>query len=136
MQRRRNSGSGFGPQSQRLQAISVLETTLFLPVWANRSVALVPRYSRARGATQRPLPAGGRPVAALVFHALRQPQPKGGHPCAAGGGCAHICVTAWRGAAPHAHCLCRHGYRLAGHGDCVREYLRRVLATSGRSGIA
>lgn len=55
----------------------MLETTLFLPVWTNSSVTLASRYSRPRVAVQWPLPAGGRPVAALVYHALRQPQPKG-----------------------------------------------------------
>lgn len=47
------------------------------------------------------------------------------HPCAAHkGGCAHVCVTAYRGdgRAPHAQCLCQHGFRLVGHGDCEREY--------------
>lgn len=58
----------------------MLETTLFLPVWANSSVTLASRYSRPRVAAQWPLPEGGRPVAALAYHALRQPQPKGESP--------------------------------------------------------
>lgn len=121
--------------------MSLLETTLYLPVWANDTVAMVSRYSRERRRAELRLDA--RPTAAIVFHRQRQPDgrpraaPRGPaaagltlaspvavpHPCATRrGGCAHICVTAYRSGAAHAHCLCRHGFRLAGHGDCEREY--------------
>ncbi|XP_047540379.1 prolow-density lipoprotein receptor-related protein 1-like [Vanessa atalanta] len=55
------------------------------------------------------------------------------HPCATNkGGCAHVCVTAYRGDArtPHAQCLCKHGYRLVGHGDCERVEAESYLVVS------
>lgn len=59
------------PQTQKLQHISVLESTLYLPVWANSSVAAVSRDSRARAHSSVSLRA--RPTAALVYHRQRQP---------------------------------------------------------------
>ncbi|XP_046973357.1 prolow-density lipoprotein receptor-related protein 1 [Vanessa cardui] len=118
-----------GYVTQKLQHISVLESTLYLPVWSNSSVAAVSRYSRERRRSSIPLRA--RPLAALVYH--RQRQPLVSHPCATDkGGCAHVCVTAWRGEArtPHAQCLCKHGYRLVGHGDCERVEAESYLVVS------
>ncbi|CAH2098009.1 unnamed protein product [Euphydryas editha] len=121
--------------TQKLQQISVLESTLYLPVWSNSSVAAVSRYGRERRRSSVPMRA--RPLAALVYH--RQRQPLVSHPCAAHkGGCAHVCVTAYRGdgrdgrdgRAPHAQCLCRHGFRLVGHGDCERVESDSFLVVS------
>lgn len=101
----------------------MLESTLYLPVWRNSSVSLVSRYSASRARAALALDA--RPTGALVFH--RQRQPLAPHPCAGGGGCAQLCVTAYRAGAPHAHCLCRHGYRAAGRGGCERVQLDSYL---------
>lgn len=88
----------------------MLGSTLYLPVWRNSSVALVARRGPA---PPRALALDARPTHALVFH--RQRQPREPHPCAAhNGGCEHICVTAYVRGAPHAHCLCAHGWRAAG----------------------
>lgn len=85
-------------------------------------MAVVSRYGRAPGPPAE-LALGARPLAALVFHRRRQPPLR--HPCALRkGGCQHVCVTAYRAGAPYARCLCRHGYRLAGHGDCERKSLK------------
>lgn len=102
----------------------MLETTLYLPVWRNNTIALVSRYSRSHVHAEVALDA--RPSGALVFH--RQRQPATPHPCASDyGGCEHICITAYRAGAPHAHCLCRHGFRAAGRGACERVQLDSYL---------
>lgn len=112
----------FVSQTQELQHISVLETWLYLPVWRNNSILVVSRYSRASPTPHATISLGARPLSTLVFH--RQRQPVTTHPCAKNnGGCQHICITAYRNGTAHAQCICRHGYRIAGHGDCVREYL-------------
>lgn len=121
-------------QTQKLQHISVLEETLYLPVWSESSVAAVSRYSRDSRRTDISLSA--RPSAVLVYH--RQRQPAAAHPCGVSGvpgvpgvlgaGCDHICVgepVPAPGGGLRARCLCRHGYRLAGHGSCLREYTLR-----------
>lgn len=106
-------------QTQELQHISVLGSTLYLPVWRNSSVALVSRYGHDHSAATLALDA--RPTAALAFHRQRQPPVE--HPCArANGGCQHICVTSYSRGAAHAHCLCRHGWRAAGRA-CQRVRL-------------
>ncbi|XP_041974246.1 low-density lipoprotein receptor-related protein 1 [Aricia agestis] len=113
--------------TQKLQHISLLEDTLYLPVWANRSVSAVSRFSRQR--SRRTLHLDARPTSVLVYH--RQRQPIVSHPCSVHkGGCAHLCLTDYRNGAPHAHCACRHGYRLVGHGDCelVSEDVYLALA--------
>ncbi|CAH0717530.1 unnamed protein product, partial [Brenthis ino] len=108
-----------GYDSQRLERISVLEGLLYLPVWQNRSVLAASRYRRARAPPAHHA-VRARPLAALVYH--RQRQPNVTHPCAVRkGGCAHVCVPAYSGAAPRAHCVCRNGYRLVGHGDCEQR---------------
>ncbi|CAB3232339.1 unnamed protein product [Arctia plantaginis] len=117
-----------GYATQELQQISVLEASLYLPVWRNSSVAVVSRYGRGAG-PRAELRLAARPLAALVFH--RQRQPPLHHPCAVrNGGCQHLCVTAYRSGKPHAHCMCRHGYRLAGHGDCERVEVDSYLVVA------
>ncbi|XP_039746200.1 low-density lipoprotein receptor-related protein 1 [Pararge aegeria] len=113
-----------GYAGTRLRALSLLDETLFLPLWAERAVA-AERGPRER----RRLPLRARPTAALAYH--RQRQPRRPHPCAArNGGCAHICVTAYRAGAPHADCLCRAGFRRAGHGDCELSAAESYLVLS------
>lgn len=64
-------------QSQRLSHIAVFEWRLLLPMWGNRSVVAVSRYSRPHPRDDTPLDA--RPTAVLVYH--RQIQPKGQSTC-------------------------------------------------------
>ncbi|XP_063629184.1 prolow-density lipoprotein receptor-related protein 1-like [Cydia splendana] len=101
-------------ESERVSLISNFEASLYLPQWNNQSVLMTSRYARTHARTpthtQKIIPVSARVTAALVFH--RQRQPVVSHPCAVhNGGCTHICVTAWRGTTPRAHCLCRHGYK-------------------------
>ncbi|CAH1640883.1 unnamed protein product [Spodoptera littoralis] len=104
-----------GYASQELLHIAALGGVLYLPSWRNSSLLLAAR-GRARS-----LPLDARPTAALAFHRARQP--RSAHPCAArNGGCAHLCITAYDGGAARAHCLCRHGWRLAGRGACERAH--------------
>ncbi|XP_045762403.1 prolow-density lipoprotein receptor-related protein 1-like [Maniola jurtina] len=116
-----------GYSSPRLQALAPLDTSLYLPLWGERAVAVVSRFARERRRTLLPL--GARPTHALAYH--RQRQPRVEHPCAVrNGGCAHICITGYRAGAPHAHCLCRHGFRLAGHGDCELSSAQSYVVVS------
>ncbi|XP_048001348.1 prolow-density lipoprotein receptor-related protein 1 [Leguminivora glycinivorella] len=101
-------------ESERVSLISNFEAFLYLPQWDNQTILMTSRYARThartRTRTQKNIPVSSRVTAALVFH--RQRQPVVSHPCAVNnGGCTHICVTAWRGTTPRAHCLCRHGYK-------------------------
>ncbi|XP_049880284.1 low-density lipoprotein receptor-related protein 1 [Pectinophora gossypiella] len=117
-----------GYVTQKLQHISLLETTLFLPVWGNSTIAMVPRYSRDRRRAGE-VALDARPTAVLAYH--RQRQPTVPHPCAVNkGGCAHMCVTSYRAGRPHAFCLCTHGYRLSGLKDCVRAELDSYLVVA------
>ncbi|KAJ0171237.1 hypothetical protein K1T71_012787 [Dendrolimus kikuchii] len=116
-----------GYASPNLVAIALLETTLYLPAWANASLLAASRFARDPRAA--PLPLGARPAAALAFH--RQRQPRVEHPCAVNnGGCEHICVTAYRNGSAHAHCVCSHGYRLSGRGACLRVELESYLVVA------
>ncbi|KAJ2938967.1 hypothetical protein O0L34_g17783 [Tuta absoluta] len=120
--------------TQHLHHISIFETTLYLPKWGNvnnGSISMVPRFSRRKeqltmNMSPTELELDSRPSSVLVYH--KQAQPLVNHPCAVNkGGCAHICVTAYDGGKPRAHCICRHGYRLAGLKDCVRAQLDSYL---------
>ncbi|CAK1543699.1 unnamed protein product [Leptosia nina] len=145
-----------GYSSQKLHCIAVLEGRLFLPFWANSSVLQltpnrVPTDSDVIALRSRPTsvivfhrqkqPIGFSYCSALIrykmveiclavldcrlMRALRIAVP---HPCSVRrGGCAHICITAYRNGTAHAHCICRHGYRLVGHGDCERVELDEWL---------
>ncbi|CAG5013242.1 unnamed protein product [Parnassius apollo] len=112
--------------SQRLQRIAVLAGALFLPGWEQRGVRVAPAGALAPRWPAAMLPVSARPLAVLAFH--RQAQPKVAHPCAKNkGGCAHICIVAYRDGVGVAQCLCRHGFRLAGERDCVRAELDSYL---------
>lgn len=68
-----------------------------------------------------------RPNNLRIFHKQRQPT-IANNPCANGGGCAQICITAWRGSVrvPVAQCLCSAGYRLQGK-FCVLNQHKQFL---------
>ncbi|XP_044727187.1 prolow-density lipoprotein receptor-related protein 1 isoform X2 [Chrysoperla carnea] len=58
------------------------------------------------------------PLSVKVFH--RQVQPDVAHPCKNNNGnCEHICIPSWKKAIASAHCMCKPGYQLKGHGKCV-----------------
>ncbi|XP_060807225.1 prolow-density lipoprotein receptor-related protein 1 [Amyelois transitella] len=113
-------------RTQKLQQISVLGPWLYLPAWGARRVRVEARWPPRSRRALPPLDTAHAPTAAVVYH--RQRQPMISHPCAKNkGGCAHICIPAYSDGAARAQCLCRHGYRLAGHFDCERVELDSYL---------
>lgn len=109
-----------GYMCQRLQSISMLGSTLWLPMWNNKSVTSRPLFNSSDAVTRIVL--DHSPTAVVVYHALRQPMVVSG--CVhKNGGCSHICV--WH--SNKSHCLCAHGYRLAGRTQCIRAELDTYL---------
>ncbi|KAL4716494.1 hypothetical protein ACJJTC_015922 [Scirpophaga incertulas] len=109
--------------TQHVAQLAVLGGVVVWTEFVRRSVLAVshPDNSPAKLLELRDFPSS-----VLIHH--RQAQQSLPHQCARdNGGCAHICVSEFRTGSLHARCLCSHGYRRRGHGDCLKIQLESYL---------
>lgn len=103
-----------------LHSLVIFEKNLLVSSWhwvqRNQSIIFLnkPDYSAGRQIITNIQ----QPDALRIYH--RQTQPEVPHPCQNGGGCQHLCITAWRkDLTPMAQCICKPGYRLQARTQCI-----------------
>lgn len=108
------------PIIKSLYSVAIFERTIFVTSWQsttqNQSIIAMNKWNSERA--HRIVVNVTRPDKLRIFHKQRQP-PVPMHPCTNGGGCAQMCITAWKKNVPVAQCLCSAGYRLQGKSNCV-----------------
>lgn len=107
------------PFIKSLHSVAIFEGTVFVSSWSpvSQNQSVVALNKRNSDNAHWIVKNVTRPDNLRIFHNQRQPQVA--HPCGNGGGCAHICITAWKKGLPVGQCMCAPGYRLQGKSNCV-----------------
>lgn len=108
------------PLIKSLHSIAIFESNIFVSSWSPslQNQSIITMNKRDSNTLKRIVTHVQRPDNLRIFHKQRQPNVV--HPCGnSGGGCAQMCITAWKGKVPVGQCMCAPGYRLQGKSNCI-----------------